>query len=296
MAQSVLSDQKFAQFLESYDGITRKSICSTGDAACLKICDRVFDAIRSKKRIFQIHQLALEAREYLWEVLHSKCWREIDPICRDAFGLIMLVAATTYTSEDREHNVINGSHERNSHERNSHERNQITLADSGILLGSELYRDKLQQLIAVLSEIMTNARKRKTSSTDTQQPTERLKGGSLKLKYSKLEIDPENDPINSIAPERNKNIDTAINLSVFLNPASEISGRRSLINRKETPDLVYFYEKCLQASRPVVLTGCMHDWPALERWRDPGYYIKGALRGRCCFDIAMYYLVIGQRL
>ena len=260
-----------AQFLEFYERLTRGRIFLTNDTTSLKFCDRLFDAVRSKRSSCQIHQLALEAREYLWEVLHSKCWMEIDSAYLDAFGLVMLIAAATCTSGDQT---------RHDTETDSSERNQIALADAGLLLGSELYRDKLQQLIILINENSTKKWAREGSMENHSRSSVLLKDKllPLKLKYSES----SGDRLSSIALKDHQDCDILNILPTFLTATIEKSRRCSLVPVLNTPDLVHFYQKCLLLSRPAVLTGCMEEWPAIAKWRNLDYYRKGTIDRLFC--------------
>ena len=154
-----MSIQNEADCLQSYDNFMRHRIVCTCDNTCAKLCDRLFDAIRIKQSATHIHQLVLEARDYQWEILHSKSWDKINLYLRDAFGFISLVAAVTHIGQEEllfDSNALSLS-----------EKKKIELADCGILLGSQMFRKNLQALISMIVE----KRKKKSENSVKMLPS-----------------------------------------------------------------------------------------------------------------------------
>ena len=264
--------QNIMYCLRRYECCTMGSIYMMSDVTNLKLCDRLFKAIRERMSSTQVHLLALEARDYIWEALHSKGWDRVDIGCRDVFGLVSLVAALTCVHEERSEKINSAV--------DFSEAKQIALADYGILLGSELYRHDLQQLISSVAE--RNKRKEVTipllnDATDFSI-TEPLQYSSSSTCKAVAEIA---DSAGSRGIYKSQNHIQHHQMQkqkqpVFLSAKKYKSGRATPIARENSPDLLHFYEKCLLSSTPTVLTGCMENWPALEKWRDLEYYTKGA--------------------
>ena len=265
------TNQNILYCLKQYESCTRGSIFTIGDITIVKLCDRLFNAIRTKQTLRQVHQLALEVRDYIWEALHSKGWDRIDLCCRDAFGLISLVAAITYEVQD-----VTGD----TSSIYSTEVSQVALADFGILLGSRLYHDDLQQLITAISEKnKVNLTIDRSRIFDDSLPnhfpdvTDHPIYASSLNSESKEDVD---EAEGSIENRRLRNRRQHQQQPAFLVAGIDRSCRAKPITREDAPDLLYFYEKCLLSSNPTVLTGCMESWSALEKWKDLEYLIEGA--------------------
>lgn len=208
------------------------------DVTCCVLCNKLFDALHQGKSYKNIYLSASEARGYLWEALHSKSWDDIGVGYRDAFGLITLIAATAYHHE----NFLLDGHI-------VHESQLTALIDSGILLGSRRYHDELFLLVdeAAGLKIATGTRSSK-------------KGAEVSV-HSDFGV--KKDINRSTLPS-------------FLSRKRAKSARSTAITRKTAPSLVDFYNECLLVGTPAVLTGCMEDWSAMEKWRSLDYYRKGS--------------------
>jgi hypothetical protein len=208
------------------------------DVTCRILCNKLFDAFYQRKPLKHIYLSASEARGYLWEALHSKSWDDIDVGYRDAFGLITLIAATAY-------------HHDNLHLDNHivHESQLTVLIDSGVLLGSRRYHDEFFLLIDELQELKI------ASATGNCNESAEVSVRS--------DFVVNKDIIRSTRPS-------------FLSQKRAKSERSSAILREAAPSLVRFYNKCLLVGTPAVLTGCMEDWSAMEKWKSLDYYGKGS--------------------
>jgi hypothetical protein len=208
------------------------------DLTCRILCNKLFDAFHQKKSCKHIYLSASEAREYLWEALHSKSWDEIDVGCKDAFGLITLIAATAYHNEILllDNHIV-------------HESQLTALIDSGVLLGSRRYHDELYLLV---------------------EEVQKLKVVSATGKCNKsAEVPVRSDFV--VKKDFNR-----AEFPSFLSRKRAKSVRSSAIIREAAPSLVGFYNKFLLGETPAVLTGCMEDWGALEKWKSLDYYRKGS--------------------
>ena len=261
-------DKNILYCLEQYESFTRGSIYTIGDITTVKLCDRLFNAIRTKQTPMQVYLLALEVRDYIWEALHSKGWNRVDLCCRDAFGLISLVAAVTYQVQD-----VTG-------DTSTHEESQIALADYGILLGSQLYHHDLQQLIIAISEKnKVNLAIDRAGNFDDSRPNHSLDVTNHPKFSSTMNCESKEDVDESEGSRENlkfRNQRHYQQRPVFLFTESDEACRAKPIARKNAPNVLYFYENCLLTSNPTVLTGCMENWSALEKWKDLGYLIEGA--------------------
>ena len=278
---NLMSLQNEADCLQSYDNFMRQRILSTCDNICAKLCHRLFNAIRIKQSAAHIHQLVLEARDYQWEILHSKSWDKINLYLRDTFGFISLVAAVTHIGEEEllcDSNALSLS-----------EKKQIELADCGILLGSQMFRKNLQALISMIVE----KRKKKSENSVKMLPSNAsLQNDSVIPNYDQLILVQDKILQNSYTKAdwfRKEEVTSPKSAALpslpffpslpslpeFLKPAANKVKRRTIIKHTKTPDLLQFYEKCLLSGTPTVLSGCMEEWPALSKWMDVEYYIKG---------------------
>ena len=210
------------------------------DVTCSILCNRLFDSLHHEKSFRHIYLSASEAHGYLWEAIHSKSWEDVDAGYRDALGLITLIAATAYHHE----NLPSDGHI-------VHESQLTALIDSGILLGSGRYHAELILLVEEVHKLKIASAARNC------------------MKGSEISVRPD-----YIAKENNRKT-----LPSFLTREWVTSERCTVINRKAAPSLVRFYNECLLVGNPAVLTGCMEDWTALERWRSLDYYIKGSASG-----------------
>ena len=226
--------------------------CFACDKVCATLCVRVFEAVSRKSSKSCICKLALIAREYLWEVLHSKSWNDVPPQYRDAFSLFSIIVA--YMIPDQTLDVsITGDNLR---------LNGMAIIDSGMLLGSEFYRPFLLQLVE-------------------RRDGERIEFPNL------LEMKGDLKSSISVAIDRysqRKNISPkSVPSRIFLSKSEDISVRASNIDRIKAPHLLQFLEAHLLLSRPIVLTECMDEWSALQKWKNLDYYAEGILHGYCSF-------------
>lgn len=119
-------------------------------------------------------------------------------------------------------------------------KNQTQIADSGILLGSEVYREELLQFINMINE-------------------KRYKNKKIKISNELSSIPPDLSTVsqdNGRAKHRCPVV-CPVNLNnfPFLTNTSEKSKRSSMVTRLCSPSLVSFYDACLLSSNPAVLTG-----------------------------------------
>lgn len=119
-------------------------------------------------------------------------------------------------------------------------KNQTEIADSGILLGSEVYREELLQFINITNE-------------------KRYKNKKMKISNELSSIPPDLSTVsqdNGIAKHKCPAIcSDNLNNFPFLVNTSEKSKRSSMVKRLCSPSLVVFYDTCLLPSNPAVLTG-----------------------------------------
>jgi hypothetical protein len=120
-------------------------------------------------------------------------------------------------------------------------KNQIEIADSGILLGSEIYREDLLQLIDMTNEKRCKNKKIKTSNGLSNIPHDLSivlpDNGRAKYKY----------PLSGCTDKSD--------VFPFLTNTSEKSKRSSMVERLYEPSLVSFYDRCLLPANPAVLRG-----------------------------------------
>lgn len=208
------------------------------DATCRILCHKLFDALHQGKSFKHIYLSASEAWGYLWEALHSKSWDSIGVGYKDAFGLVTLIAATAYHHENlRLCNHI------------LHESQLTALIDSGVLLGSRRYH---HELFLLIEEVQTLNVALATRNCD--------QGVEVSMR-------------SGFGAEKDINCST---LPSFLSRGRAKSNRSSVIIREAAPSLVDFYNKYLSLGTPAVLTGCMEDWSAMEKWKSLDYYRKGS--------------------
>lgn len=208
------------------------------DSTCSILCYKLFDALHQGKSFKHLYLSASEARGYLWEALHSKSWDNIGVGYKDAFGLITLVAATAYHHE----NVRLCNH-------SLHESQLIALIDSGVLLGSRRYHDELFLLVEKVQKLNVAVVTRNSNQ-----------GAEVSMR-------------SGFGVE--KDIDCST-LPSFLSRGRAKSNRSAAIIRESAPSLVDFSNKYLSLGAPAVLTGCMDDWSAMEKWKSLDYYRKGS--------------------
>lgn len=224
--------------------------CFASDKVCATLCVRAFEAILQRATPSRICKLALTAREYLWEVLHSKSWVDISTQYRDAFGLFSFIVACMIPRQAL--NSLITSDTLRVH--------RLAVIDSGMLLGSEYYRLPLLQLVERIDE-------------------ERIE--CLNLPERKC------DDKSSISAEiqqyshRRKSLPVLKRYRSFLSKSEDVSDRAGNIERVTAPHLLQFLQSHLLSSRPVVLTGCMEEWSALWKWKSLDYYAEGNAYGYC---------------
>ena len=226
--------------------------CFACDEVCATLCVRVFEAISQKSSKSCICKLALIAREYLWEVLHSKSWDDVPLHYRNAFSLFSIIVAYTIPDLTFDVSITSGNLGVTS----------LSIIDSGILLGSEFYRPFLLQLIE-------------------RRGGERIECPDLlEVKVDiKSSISVEIDRYS----QRTKISQKSLPSRIFLSKSEDISVRASNIERIKAPHLLKFLGAHLLLSRPVVLTDCMEEWSALQKWKNLEYYAEGILHGFCSF-------------
>lgn len=113
--------------------------CLESDLTCAAVCNRLFSSIHKRYPTKRIYGLAIEARDYIWEALHSKSWNSVDSGYKDAFSLlsIILVAVCSVGDFVFDESVY----------QESLLSRKLAFIDSGILLGSNRYRRYLLNLI-----------------------------------------------------------------------------------------------------------------------------------------------------
>jgi hypothetical protein len=248
-------------YLSSYDCFTRDSIRSTADIICISLCDQLVAAIRESSSSILISHLAIEAREYLWDALHSKCWKDISPGYRNAFGWVSLIVAKICLPQQQRYLHISDPISNLHDLKKMKVVNTIEVADTGILLGSDHYRKDLQQLIKSMEKEKNNFDDRISKKSKTTQ----VHMGSCEIEKTE-----------KISEAEDKREETGILRNFLLSTAAKLK-RSTILKHELTPNLLLFYEKFLILSCPVVLTGCVEDWPALDRWINPEYLIEGIL-------------------
>lgn len=85
--------------------------------------------------------------------------------------------------------------------------------------------------------------------------------------------------------------------AVFLPPWS-LGPRGSPIATAHLPSLETFWRDYMSRDTPVVISGAMEDWPALERWADPQYLVRVAGPRTVPIEVGEHYLAEqwGQQL
>jgi hypothetical protein len=119
-------------------------------------------------------------------------------------------------------------------------KNQTEIADSGILLGSEVYRKELLQFINMINEKRYKNKKIKISNDISSIPPDlsTISQDNGRAKHRHTSVCPDN-----------------LNNFPFLTNTSEKLKRSSMVKRLCSPSLVSFYDTCLLSSNPAVLTG-----------------------------------------
>lgn len=222
--------------------------CFACDQVCATLCVRAFEAVSQKSSKNCICNFAVIAREYLWEVLHSKSWVDVPLQYRDAFSLFSIIVA--YTISDQTLNLSITS--------DNLRLTVMSIIDSGILLGSASYHPILLQLV------------------------ERI-GGEMIEYPNLLEVKGEFSIEIDRFPQRINLLPRPIPIRIFLSKSEDMSVRASNVERIRAPHLLQFLEAHLLLSRPVVLTECMEEWSALQKWRNLEYYAQGILHDVCIF-------------
>ena len=113
--------------------------CLESDLTCATVCNRLFSSIHEKQPTKCIYSLTIEARDYIWEALHSKSWNSVDSGYKDAFSLLSIILVAVCSVGD--------SVSDESVDQQLLSSRKLAFIDSGILLGSNRYRRYLLNLI-----------------------------------------------------------------------------------------------------------------------------------------------------
>lgn len=113
--------------------------CLQSDLTCANICYRLFSSVHQRHPTKRIYSLATEARDYIWEAVHSKSWDVVDSGYRDAFGLLSIILVLSCSAGEP---VLD-----DSVDRKLILSRKLAFIDSGLLLSSPRYRSDLQNLI-----------------------------------------------------------------------------------------------------------------------------------------------------
>ena len=113
--------------------------CLHSDLTCANVCNRLFSSVHQRHPTKHIFSLATEARDYLWETVHSKSWDVVDSGYRDAFGLLSIILVLSCSAAEP---VLD-----NFVDRKLMSSRKLAFIDAGLLLSSPRYRGDLLNLI-----------------------------------------------------------------------------------------------------------------------------------------------------
>jgi hypothetical protein len=125
--------------LQLIDDFLAVNPCLESDLTCATVCNRLFSSMHERHPTKRIYGLAIEARDYIWEALHSKSWNSVDSGYKDAFSLLSIILVAVCSVGD--------SVSDESLDQELLLSRKIAFIDSGILLGSNRYRRYLLNLI-----------------------------------------------------------------------------------------------------------------------------------------------------
>ena len=170
-----------------------------------------------------------QAKQYLWEELHSVHWKDVHGLDRELFGLISCMLVTLLYGEP----TVDQAH-------------LLQELDCGLLLGSEHTHELINKVMSLLRNEGTT--EKLSVSVCANQRLHQLRRAQSQCRLKTLK-------------------------------AQNFAVKKTI---KSTPmlDLVAFYSKFFQPQLPVVLLGCMEDWPAMlpnaaniERWGSIEYLL-----------------------
>jgi hypothetical protein len=242
-----LPSDGIGEAVQLYHGSTQYALLTTGDFVAIKRAATCITIITSK--LPYNNNILEELRQYLWECMHLSQWSCVHLGYREAYGLsCFLLASSLYLKSPNETETI------------------INIADSGILMGNIVYCKLLQQLIAVVSNINPHIKHPKSRTRDSvDDDNVATKKRKTRRSMHKLNRSVSQSKVTSITYET---IQPSRRSSLSIQSSSSIS-------RHHQPDLLTFYQSYFLAQKPLVLTGCMEDWDALQLWKDPEYISKG---------------------
>ena len=210
------------------------SIKRTSDNLLLSIfmdtCDSLLLYTSSNDKIIccRIFEKLATLIEYSWELIHSVHWKNTNIVFRDIYSLGVYLKLYLIIDES----IYDFSSR-------SKIKDLIKQADRAILLGSNMCREQLQALITTLTE--------KYHSLD-----------NFNDDYIKPNID-----IN-----QTQYIDKCCYQRCVPTLNNQRPNLRQSIDKITTPSLVTFLNKYLNQNQPVVLRGCLDDWPAMNNNSD----------------------------
>ena len=174
--------------------------------------------------------------EWCWERLHSGHWKDVPVDYRRLYSLA--IAMKGYSLKEM------GNYQE-----------AIGAIDKGLLLGAPIREGLLHKMADTLTELITH--KEEVSSSNTTSCSEQ----TISEPAAKRSLSPNN---SITVPEKKVKTEPCNH-----DDSVTITSQYTSINRIHCPSLERFHTHYMKQVKPVILTGCMDHWPAMNnrRWR-----------------------------
>lgn len=186
-------------------------------------------------------------KDRLWEELHSGHWKDVPMAARRLYGMVMLLRGVVLT-------------------RMGKYREAMEAVDHGLLMGTP--HQHLHTLARLLTaKLVSDSNNKEPPATEGQCSGDRDDAVATKktiIKFRNYSHFKEETELAFPEVKRSK-LDDNMTDKVF---ALELfSSRCMLLQTAYQPSLLSFSEAFMKTEAPVIVEGCMEQWPALRKWK-----------------------------